>query len=194
MRQSRSIHMKKIFFVFVASALTCLSFGAKPITPEVKPVTYNSFEEILRTIDPTILPHQPASEEFSSGSTNDQFGNTNYVEVLSQKAAIVRSYVAGKYYEDLSELRDIDVIALAVVMVPFESRGNMQRVSYQQAFDCMMTAIGVATGISSLYALFSEGAAVSTILGTLKNIIRISGGWFMVGYGVYSFGSCVGWW
>lgn len=141
-------------------------------------MTHNSFKEILRTIDP--------------GTTNDAPGNT-YIEVLSQKAAIVKNYVSSKYYEDLSELRDIDVIALAVIMVPFESRGDLLRVSNLQAFDYMMTAIGVATGISFLYALFSEGAAVSTILGTLKNIIRISAGWSIVGYGVYSFGSCVEW-
>ena len=52
-------------------------------------MTHNSFKEILRTIDP--------------GTTNDAPGNT-YIEVLSQKAAIVKNYVSSKYYEDLSEL------------------------------------------------------------------------------------------
>lgn len=68
--------------------------------------------------------------------------------MLNQKAGEIRNYVAVKYNEDLSELSNKDVIVLGLIMVLFEERDSYAgRISNQQAFDCMMTAIGVASGV-----------------------------------------------
>lgn len=179
--------MKKVS-LFIISLFTSLSmFGSSfPVSPK-KIKTYNSVEEILRTIDPNILPHGPVSDEFG--------GSTAYIEVLNQKATEIRNYIAAKYYEDLSNLSNAEVIVLGIIMVPFEQRDTYAgRISNQQAFDCMMTAIGVASGIYALYSLWTSGASTASILATLKSILKFGYGWWMVGYGVWKFGECVGWW
>lgn len=149
-------------------------------------IQYNSIEDILRTIDPNILPHTPyQSDELYSP----------YIEVLDQKANDIRNYVISKYGEDLSNLTNKEVIVLGLIMIPFEARDAVAgRISNEQAFDCMMTAIGVATGLNALYSLWTTGASTATILSTLKAILKFGGGWFAVGYGVWKFGQCVGWW
>lgn len=179
--------MKKLSLLIIGLITSLSMFGSSfPVLPK-KIKTYNSVEEILRTIDPNILPHGPVADEFG--------GNTAYIEVLNQKATEIRNYIAVKYYEDLSNLSNAEVIVLGIIMVPFESRDNIPGIiSNQQAFDCMMTAIGVATGISYLYSLWTSGASTATILGTLKSILKFGAGWFAVGYGVWKFGECVGWW
>ncbi len=164
--------------------------GSSFINPTKPVIVYNSIEDILKTIDPNILPKY-LEPQFGEGAN----ASGNYIEVLTQKAVEIRNYIASKYSEDLSNLSDIDVIALGIVLVPFEQRDMfLGRVSNQQAFDCMMTAIGVATGLSSLYSLWTSGATTASIIGTLKNVLKFAGGWFSVGYGVWKFGECVGWW
>lgn len=68
------------------------------------------------------------------------------------------------------------------------------RVTNEEAFDCMIGAMDTGTGISVLFAAWNTGATVSTILSVLKNILKISSGWFAVGYGVHKLGECVNWW
>jgi len=160
-----------------------------PLIVPVKPMTgYNSIAEILRTIDPNILPHSPIQP------TEGELQST-YIEVLNQKAGYIRNYILSKYQEDLSNLSNKEIIVLGLIIVPFESREIFPGlVTNEEAFDCMMTAIGAATGISALISLWKSGATVSTVLSTLKNILKVSYGWFAVGYAVYKFGDCVGWW
>ena len=168
--------------------ITSLSmFGSFFPVSSKKIATYNSVEEILSTIDPNILPHGPVSDEFG--------GNTAYIEVLNQKATEIRNYIAAKYYDDLNNFSNAEVIVIGIIMVPFESRDNIPGIiTNQQAFDCMMTAIGVASGIYALYSLWTSGASTASILATLKSILKFGYGWWMVGYGVWKFGECVGWW
>ncbi|HMU08654.1 MAG TPA: hypothetical protein PKC54_01500 [Ferruginibacter sp.] len=162
-------------------------FGSFFPVSSKKIATYNSVEEILSTIDPNILPHGPVSDEFG--------GNTAYIEVLNQKATEIRNYIAAKYYDDLNNFSNAEVIVIGIIMVPFESRDNIPGIiTNQQAFDCMMTAIGVASGIYALYSLWTSGASTASILATLKSILKFGYGWWMVGYGVWKFGECVGWW
>jgi hypothetical protein len=182
--------MKTISLILI-SGMLLLTMKASSFTSLLKPVPgYNSVAEIFRTIDPKILPKNavdPTEGNFTS--------NPAYVEVLNQKAAEIRNYIAVKYREDLSNLTNIEVITLGLIIVPFESRemspGYMNN---EQIFDCMMVAIGAATGINALISMWNSGATVGTILGTLKSILRVSYGWFAVGYAVYKFGSCVHWW
>ncbi len=178
--------MKKVSLSIICLITAFNMFGSSfPGSPK-KVTTYNSIEQILSTIDPNILPHLPyQSDELSAP----------YIEVLNQKANDIRSYIAAKYGEDISNLPNKDVIVLGLVMVPFESRDSYPgRISNQQAFECMMEAIGVASGLYTLYSLWTSGASTASILGTLKSILKFGGGWFMVGYGVWKFGECVGWW
>jgi hypothetical protein len=193
--------MKKLFLILIGIIISSAMFGSSFIIP-TKPVTaYNSIEEILKTIDPNILPHTPPGPTGGGGGggtepyTEGANTNGNFTQVLAQKATEIRNFIASKYYEDLSNLTDIDVIVLGIMLVPFERRELSQGFApNQKAFDCMMTAVGAATGIGALVAAWNSGASVSTILSVLKSIIRISYGWFAVGYAVYSFGDCVGWW
>jgi len=88
---------------------------------------------------------------------------------------------------------------LGVVMVPFESRDMMPGyMSYEQMFRCMMNAIGAVSGIglmvNNFVTLWNSGASAATLLSTVKSIFKISAGWFAVGWAVYEFGDCVGWW
>ena len=61
-----------------------------------------------------------------------------------------------------------------------------------------MTAIGAVKGIagmvSNFVSMWNSGASVSTVLGVVKNIFRTAVGWFGVGWAVYEFGDCIGWW
>ena len=84
-------------------------------------------------------------------------------------------------------------------MVPFESREMLPgSVSNNQIFECMMDAIGSVAGIAGMArdfaTMWNSGASVATLLRTVKNIFKISAGWFAVGWAVYEFGDCVGWW
>jgi hypothetical protein len=40
-------------------------FGSSFILPQKTVMTYNRIEDILKTIDPSILPHGPAQDEFT---------------------------------------------------------------------------------------------------------------------------------
>jgi hypothetical protein len=85
-----------------------------------------------------------------------------------------------------------------VILAPFEGPGYEERVPYAAVFDCVMEAIGVGLGISGMVSnfvtLWNEGASISTVFGVVKNIFRTYVGWFMVGWAVYKFGGCIGWW
>ncbi|HNU87155.1 MAG TPA: hypothetical protein PKJ94_02650 [Ferruginibacter sp.] len=183
--------MKKVSLLIIGLITSLSMFGSSfPVSPK-KIKTYNSVEEILRIIDPNVLPHGPVADEFG--------GSTAYIEVLNQKATEIRNYIAAKYYEDLSSLSNLEVVMLGVVMVPFESRDMMPGyMSYEQMFRCMMNAIGAVSGIglmvNNFVTLWNSGASAATLLSTVKSIFKISAGWFAVGWAVYEFGDCVGWW
>jgi K+-transporting ATPase A subunit len=178
--------MKRLFIITI-SLLVSLNIFGYSIPKSLKAAKpYNSVADILRTIDPSILPHAPAEP--------DEL-NAPYIQVLNQKAGEVRNYVAMKYYEDLSDLSNMDVIVLGIAIIPFEERDIYPgRVSNEQAFSCMIDAVGTLFLAGALISLWNEGASTSTILSVLKSIIKTSSGWFMVGWGVYKFGDCVGWW
>jgi hypothetical protein len=94
------------------------------------------------------LPHGPGSEEFSGGGSN---ATGDYIQVLTQKAGDIRSYIAMKYGEDFSNFSNEEIMVLGLIMVPFETKENYAgRISNAQAFDCMMTAIGVGLGLTAL--------------------------------------------
>lgn len=182
--------MKTITLISIVLLISSTMFGFALNTPK-RVLNTSSIEEILRTIDPNILPHVPGEEQFGEGDNL----NSNYTIVLNEKALEIRNYIAIKYSEDLSNLSNIDIITLGIILVPFEQRDMfLGRVSNAQAFSCMMGAIGTATGISSLISAWNEGGSASTILSVLRTILGVSYGWFAVGYGVYQFGDCVGWW
>jgi hypothetical protein len=178
--------MKKIslFISGLIFSLSLLGFSTFPC----QKTTFVNLESIFRTIDPNILPHgseEPVGGDLSAG----------YIQVLNQKATEIRNYISNRYHEDLSNLSNIEVIVMGLIGIPFESRDNLP--GYQtnaQIFDCMMTAVGASLGISALISLWNSGASFSTVLGTLKSILRVSYGWFAVGYAVYKFGQCVHWW
>ena len=192
-RQSRRKKMKTLLLILINMMISTLILGSSFILPPKTVSTYNSIEDILKTIDPAILPKFPYEQQFAKDTGTN--ANVNFIVVLNQKAQEIRNYISAKYGEDFGNLPSINVIILGIAMVPFEQRDMLTgRVSYEQAFGCMMTALSGATGISALVSAWNSGATASTILSTLKSILKVSYGWFAVGYAVYQFGDCVGWW
>lgn len=91
------------------------------------------------------MPHGPVIEGLNADS--------GYILVLNQKANDIRNHIASKYNEDLSNLTNIDIIVLGMVIVPFESREMFPGfVSNETIFRCMMSAIGAlpASGCDAL--------------------------------------------
>lgn len=184
--------MKTLSLILISIILSLSMNGNSFIFPSKAVTGYNSLADIFRTIDPAILPHGPIQP------TEGELQST-YVQVLNQKAAEIRNYVALKYREDLSDLSNIDVIVLGLGIVPFESRESAAGfVTNEQIFNCFLDALQTAGGIyglvQSFISLWNNGASVGTLLSTVKSIFKVGGGWFMAAYGVYKFGGCVGWW
>ncbi len=123
--------MKAASLILLWLTISLVAYSSSFPKPIKDVPQFNSIEDILRTIDPNILPHSPIEP------TGGELQST-YIQVLTQKAGDIRNYIAGKYYEDLSDLSDINIIVLGLIIIPFESRDNTPGyISNEQAFDCM---------------------------------------------------------
>ena len=107
--------MKTISLILINLVLSTVMFGSSFIIPTKPATVYNSIEDILKTIDPTILPHYPG-QEFAEGVNV----NGNYIEVLTQKAGDIRSYITSKYSEYFSDFSNSEIIALGIIMVHYQ--------------------------------------------------------------------------
>lgn len=208
--------MRKLF-LFIILLFTCgisFSYFSNIVNPFKKHAIYD-LESILSTINPNILPRGGTGG--GGGCPPGQYcepisgigGEPQYVTVLTQKASELRDYYLMTYGESTYDMTDRDLVALSFFMIPFEKRDQSQNAtnggstprmpaSASEAFNCAISAIGTAVGIISairdIVSAWNSGVTTTTIFKAVKSIFKTAATWFVIAWGVYEFGDCMGWW
>ncbi len=169
----------------------------------------------------SVIPPQKKSFFFSPyykdyGSMVGLYKGLNTTLLQSGNDAEIRSnllpfntqivnYVALHYGEKLTDYFAIDdpmIFFSGSIVASYEqiqaTYDPQSKTTPQQIMNCMVDVIGVAKGIKELIAsyeaLLNGSATWGTLFSVVKNVMRRYGAWFMVGYFVYQFGDCIGWW
>lgn len=169
----------------------------------------------------SVTPSQKKTGIYSSiykdyGSLLDLYKNLNPTKLQSSDEEEVKSYllpynskivnyVAERYGENLAAYFAMDdpmIFFSGTLVAQYEydqaTYTPQSKTSPQEIMGCLADAIGIAKGvkelIASYQALLNGSANFGTLFSVVKNIMRRYAAWFMVGYLVYEFGDCIGWW
>ena len=190
--------MKKTLISFLSFTLLLFSlYGfTKPVMkPSIssKVAGYGNLRDILRSFDPSIL-----QGDDSEASTN----------LIASKNSEIIEYAVANYPElHAEELNPNDsTVALYGMLLSLAEETEFQNLSEEQLEEmranpdylgCLTSTVAGLIGIKDIKAIladFSSGVSATTIVGTLKTMLRrVAWGW-TIGITIFQFGDCIGWW
>ncbi len=117
---------------------------------------------------------------------------------FAEQAKILKELAKTKYNESFGNLDDQGIVLAGMVIAGVEAKEKSEIVvtaKSQQAatFGCLMGAVGAVAGLGG-FANTIAGATMATVFGVVKAIFGIYFSAFTVGWAVYEFGDCMGWW
>ena len=159
--------------VFAISAPNCKQ-ASEPAT----------FADVYKNLNPTIFYKNQDSSAVKA--------------YFSEQAKILRGLAETKYHDNFSSLDDQSIVLAGMVIAGIEEKEKNETngtAKSQQAatFSCLMSAVGAVAGLGGL-ANTIAGATMATVFGVVRAIFGIYFSAFTVGWAVYEFGDCMGWW